>query len=664
MTLTDRPDPANAEVRTTACSLDCPDGCSVAVTVVDDRIVAVDADPDGANPFTAGWICAKVGRGVPAWVHGPDRVTTPLRRVGPKGRGRFEPVGWDEALDLFAERVRSTMATAGPDAVVPYLYSSSAGLIGNGGLSPLVWEALGAAEVEHTICARTVGEAWRRLYGPMASLGPDDVDAAALVVVWGANPNVSNSHLVSVIEAARRRGAPLVVVDPRRTRVAAKADLHLAVRPGTDVVLALGVVAWAEAHGRLDGDFLAEWVHDPDAHLAHCREWTPARVAAVCRVPVADVERFADLYTSVRPALLRVGWGIERNANGGAAARAIFALPAFCGHFGVPGGGVMKSVRGLVGTDTGALRRAVLGGGAVRRRRVNMNRLGAVLVHDEGGRVEVLFVQGANPVASCPDQALVLEGLAREDLFTVVHEVSMTDTAAFADLVLPATTTYETDELVGAYGVHLVQEAPAVIPRVGGARTNDEVSTAVGIRLGLDPVTWDPDPRRVRDLLLGGRRTPWAAAGPVVQFVTTRPDGPVRLDDGRGELPTYRPVEDEALPLALITPATARTINSVFGSVAPARPVVRMSPVDAAARGLVDGDRVRVHDHRHALETTVMVTTEMSPGVVAMPKGMWRRQVDGGLTANVFAPATLDPLAGGATFNDARVDVTPSHRNS
>jgi anaerobic selenocysteine-containing dehydrogenase len=646
-----------------ACTLDCPDSCSLEVTVEDGKLVSLDAAPDGPNPSTDGWICAKV-KHTPQLLHGPDRITRPLRRVGPKGSGEFVEISWDEALDEFADRIGRAVDAHGWQSVVPYLYSSSAGNLGRSGLSPLVWEHFGAARTDITICAATVGEAWDRTYGSMPSADPADLEFSELIVVWGANPNVSHPHLSPVIEGRRRAGAKVVVVDPRRTPIAARADLHLAVRPGTDGVLAMAVGALLHRNGHVDRAFMDKWVDGGDEYLAACQEWTVTRAAEICGLDAADIEQFAEMYGTIRPAMLRVGWGQERNRNGGSASRAVFALPALAGQFGTPGSGVFNSIDGGTGYEASAVRRGVVGDAPVpERRAINMNRLGRILTDDEGGRVEVLFVQGSNPAATCPEQAIVLEGLAREDLFTVVHDLTMTDTAHYADLVLPATSQFEVEEVVGSYGSFVMQEAPAVIPRVGESRTNDEVSVGVGTRLGLDPQRWDPSPERVRRLALGGRVLPFMKrpTGGTVQFKDVDPGGKAQLlcdADGVDPLPEYRAIDRPDLPITLITPATSRTTSSMFGNIAPASADVHLNPADAAARGLASGDRAQITDGRHTIEAIVAVDTTLRPGLATMPKGMWRRDGHNGFTANVFAPDHLSDLAGGASFNDARVEVS------
>ena len=426
----------------------------------------------------------------------------------------------------------------------------------------------------------------------------------------------------------------------------------------------MAVAALLQRNGHIDHGFVEQWVDGADEYLAACEQWTVGRAAEVCDVDRGDIEMFAEMYGTIRPAMLRVGWGQERNRNGGSASRAVFALPSLAGQFGVPGSGVFNSIDGGSGYEASAVRRGVVGDAPVPdRRAINMNRLGRILTDDEGGRVEVLFVQGSNPAATCPEQAIVLQGLAREDLFTVVHDLTMTDTAQYADLVLPATSQFEVDEVVGSYGSFVMQEGPAVIPRVGESRTNDEVSVGVGIRLGLDPQQWDPSPQRVRRLALGDRVLPFMKrpSGGTVQFRDVDPGGKVQLvyeAEGVDHLPAFRDIDRPDLPITLITPATSRTTSSMFGNVAPASADVHLHPADAAARGLASGDVARITDGRHTIEAIVAVDATLRPGLATMPKGMWRRDGHNGFTANVFAPDHLADLAGGATFNDARVEIS------
>ncbi len=649
---------------TTACPLDCPDTCSLAVTVEGGRLTAVDAAP--GNPLTAGYICHKVKHHARR-VYAPERILTPLVRTGPKGEARFREASWDEAIGLVASRIGAALRDDGPASVLPYLYSSSAPVLAAQALSPLLFARLGVPEVAHTICAATAGQAWDDTFGDMLSTDPLDVPACRLAVVWGANPTVSNTHLLPLLAEAKANGARLVVIDPRRTGVAHRADLHLAVRPGTDVVLAYALARLLEERGAVDERFCADHANGVEQYLAAAREWPVSRAADVCGVAAADIEELAALVASIRPALLRIGWGPERNRNGGSSCRAILGLWVLAGHFGERGSGVIAS---LGGGSTLCADRVPLGPVSDAGGTVNMNRVGAILCGEEPGAApaRVLFIQGANPAATAPDQPTMLRGLSREDLFTVVHEQVMTDTARYADVVLPATTHFESDDVADSYGSFVVQPVRAVIDRVGGSRTNDEVASALARELGLDVGEFDPDPARLLARLSDRGAVEGVEVlrqpGETVQFVDTFPSFPDRrarlhVPDGELPLPRFRPL-DSRYPLTLISPATAKTINTMFAEFAPPPAVLSIHPDDAELRGLVDNATVRVWNDQASIELPCSLDRSMRPGVCAMPKGLWLRSLPAGLTANGFAPATISDLAGGACFNDARVDVAIS----
>ena len=640
---------AGREVRTTSCPLDCPDTCTLAVTVDDGRIVDVGAAP--GNPFTQGFICQKVSRHAQR-VYAPERVTTPLVRTGPKGAGEFRATSWDDALDLVAARIRRAQAEAGPASVVPWIYSSSAAALQTV-LPARLFRLIGASEVDDTICAATFGKAWDEMFPNMLSADPLDVAHAQLVVVWGSNPAVSNTHFPPLVRRAQQAGAQLVVVDPRRTAMAKRADLHVTPQPGTDVALALAIARELVAQDALDGEFLAAHAEGVDAFLAAADEWTLAHAEAVTGVGAAVIARLAGLLADVRPAYFRVGWGLERTRNGGSACAAVFALPVLTGQFGVPGSGVYASTSD--GTDLGV--RPVPTPDPPRV--LNMNHLGRYLTDPlVDPPVRVLVVIGANPAVSHPEQQLVLEGLARDDVFTVVHEQVMTDTARFADVVLPATTHFEVDDVTRSYGSFTRHVMPAVIERVGASRTNNEFAGALAARLGLDAALFPTDPRVLADSFDASGVTRSRPEGGTVQFRDTRPDGGRARLAGLDEIdvPQYRALVSD-YPLALISPASPRTINSMFGEFQGPDPVLRMHSQDAAERGLADGAAIRVFNDRAELTTTLTVDDDLLRGVVSMPKGLWRRALPGGLTANAFVPDTLSDLAGGACFNDARVDV-------
>jgi anaerobic selenocysteine-containing dehydrogenase len=600
-------------------------------------------------------------------VYAPERVRTPLERVGRKGDGEFRPISWDDALDHFAERLRDAADRFGTASVVPYLYNSSAPTLQRA-LGTRLWSRFRASKVEETICAATHGKAYEQMFGGMLSADPLDVVHARLVVVWGANPAISNTHFPPLVQRARRAGAKLVVVDPRRTAMAKRADLHVAPRPGTDVALALGIARHLAHTGAIDRAFVDAHADGLDAYLAAARPWPLDRTAAVTGVDEATILAFADLMRSIRPAFFRVGWGIERNRNGGSACVAVFALPVLLGHFRERGAGIMSSLssafpfRPPPAPDPGAAPRPA----RAPRRVLNMNHVGRWLADPVlDPPVKVFFVQGSNPAATAPNQRLVHEALMRDDLFTVVHDQVMTDTARFADLVLPATTHFETTDVAASYGSFVLAELPAVIDPVGESRSNNDLTAALAPRLGFDPADYPTDPALllaalVRDDVHVDGTVVLRPEGGTVQFRDTFPTTPSRRVQLAGideiDVPQYREL-DERFPLALLSPATNRTITSMFGEFNGPDAVVSIGASDAAARGVVDGDTVRVYDDRAVITLPARVDGDLPAGVVTIPKGLWCRVVGDGLTANAFAPDELSDLAGGATFNDARVEI-------
>ena len=665
MVAVDGSEALNRETLTTACPLDCPDTCSLTATVEGGRLIGVDAGP--GNPLTDGFICQKVKHHARR-VYAPERVLTPLVRTGPKGAGEFREASWDEALDLVAERMRDAQARFGAQSVVPYVYNSSAPAMQSLTVDRF-FKRFGASRVDHTICAATHGMAWFEMFGAMLSADPRDVVHARLIVVWGANPTVSNVHFPPLVNEARKAGARLVVVDPRRTAMAKRADRHLAPRPGTDVVLALAMAAHLDRAGLVDRAFIEEHTQGADEFLDAARPWTPEAAAAVCGVPASEIVETAEELVATRPGYFRIGWGLERNRNGGSACVAAFALPVLAGQFGVLGSGIFASLSEAAPLTTGP--RDPAERHTPHPRHVNMNRLGAMLCDRElEPPITVLFVQGANPAASNPNQHAVHDGLARDDLFTVVHDQVLTDTARFADVVLPATTHFEARDVAASYGAYVLQEIPAVIDRVGESRTNNEVGAALAARFGYPAERFDADP----DVVLANAITdgngataarPLRDAGGTVQFRDTFPSFEskrVRLS-GLAQIgvPTYQPL-DEAFPLALLSPASPKTINTMFAEFDGPEAVVRVHPDDAGSRGLEDGASVRVFNAHAAIEITMRIDADLSPGVVTIPKGLWCNALPGGFTANAFTPDALSDLAGGATFNDARVDISLSAR--
>lgn len=655
----------------TACPLDCPDSCTLAVTVRHGKIVEIDGS--SKNPVTNDFICAKVRRFAER-VYGPDRLKYPAVRRGRKGEGKFARVPWDEALELVVSKMRETKAQFGGEAILPFSYGGSNGLLTQDNFDAQLWRRFGTLRLARTVCAAPTGVANQALYGKMPSVTYQDYAHAKLIVLWGVNPSASGIHLIPYVREAQRNGARLVVVDPRSTQMARAADIHLAVRPGTDVVVALAMHRYLFDRGFADLEFLAAHTLNADRLRERAEPWTIARAAEVAGVAPVTLEQFAELYATASPALVRCGWGLERNRNGGNAAMAVLALPAVGGKFGVRGGGMSMSNSASWGIE-----RSWIGTPDTDARIVNMNHLGRELTETANPPVKLLFVYNCNPAATMPDQHRVLRGLEREDLFTVVFEQAMTDTALYADVVLPATTFLEGYDFAKGYGpINLALAQPVVEP-VGEARSNADVFGELCERLGL--LAGD-EPRGELDLLVrvldalpgttgrelrdGQRPEPPCGSAPI-QFVDVFPNTPDRkIDlfpaalDAEAPAGLYAFQPDPATaryPLTLISPSSDRTISSTLGELPRPDVKLQMHPSDAAARGLADGDMVRIFNALGEVQCPLQVVPTMKTGTVGLPKGLWRRSTHNGFTGTALVPDTLTDLGGGACFNDARVEV-------
>ena len=658
----------------TVCPLDCPDSCSLDVRIHDGRITAIDGS--SLNPVTDGYICAKVRR-FPERVYGPDRLAYPAIRKGPKGFASFQRATWDDAMALIAARLSEARERWGGESILPYSYGGSNGLLTQDTSDATLFRRLGASRLARTVCAAATGAANQAMYGKMASVTYLDFQDARLIVVWGCNPSASGIHLVPHIREAQRRGAKLIVVDPRTTQLARHADLHLAIRPGTDLPVALAIHRHLFETGGADTQFLAAHTRGGDRLRAKAREWTFERAAEEAGVPARDVEAAAQLYATTSPAVVRCGWGQERNRNGGNATLAILALPAVAGKFGVRGGGYAMS-----NTSAWGITRNWVAEEEPRTRIVNMNQLGRALTEYDDPPVKLLFVYNSNAAVTSPDQARVLKGLEREDLFTVVFEQVMTDTARYADVLLPATTFLEGYDIARGYGPISLRLGQPVIERVAESRPNADVFSDLLERLDmkkdgepsgeleemLDVIAHLPQPI-AEDLREIGAATPPFGGRPI-QFGDVWPlthDGKADLypETLEAEAPAglygyQRDPSTPEFPLALISPASERTITSTLSELP--RPEVRllMHPDDASARGLKDGDAVRLYNELGDVRCNLQVGSWIRTGTVMLPKGLWRKHTANGYTANVLAPDTLTDLGGGACFNDARVEVEPA----
>ena len=470
------------------CPFDCPDACGLLVDVEDDRVQKVRGDPD--HPYSQGTLCPKVN-GYERSVHAPGRLTTPFVRTGPKGEGKFRPVSWDEAIGLVAGKLRETAAAHGPESILPYSYAGTMGLVQrNAGHA--FFHALGASRLDRTICSPAKGAGWKAVMGDTIAPHPDEVLQSDLAIVWGLNAVATSIHFAQRIKEARRRGAEVWVVETYRTPTADLADRVFLVRPGSDGALALGMAHVLFRDGLVDRAFLVErvqgWERFRDEVLPEC---TPAWAAAKTGLEASTVEEMARRYAAARAPFIRLGSGLSRYGNGAMNVRCITCLPALTGAWAKPGGGLLGSTSGSQAFDASIVTREDLQPRPTRL--VNMNRLGHALTELDSPRVMAMVVYAANPAAVTPDQEAVLRGLAREDLFTVVHERYLTDTARYADVLLPATTALEHDDLYCSYGQYVIQRVEPAIPPVGQSWSNWDLFRRLAAEIGDRPPLLPPD---------------------------------------------------------------------------------------------------------------------------------------------------------------------------
>jgi len=659
-------------VLTTTCPLDCPDSCALEVAVEGDHVERIDGSHD--HPVTAGFICSKVRRFGRRLTH-TDRLLYPMRRVGPKGAGQFRRIAWDDAIDEITARFRRIGAEWGAEAILPYHYGGSNGLLTDGFLDDLYFARLGASRLAKTLCAAPATAVAVGMYGKMPGVAFEDYERAKCIIVWGANPKASNIHLVPYLRRAKERGAFVAVVDPVRNLSANEVDLHLSLRPGTDVAVALAMVGMLSEAGELDETFLERHAKNVGPVLEAAAKWPVDRAADEAAVPEADVRLLARVFAASSPAAIRCGWGVERNRNGGQAIAAILALPALLGKFGVRGGGYTLSNSGAAAVRSSELLDTM----GWNTRCINMTQLGAVLGGAVDPPIKGLFVYNCNPVATVPDQGAVLGGLKREDLFTVVHEQVMTDTAKYADMLLPATTFLEHWDVRVSYGSYAVGGVrPVVAPR-GESLSNHEVFARLGRAMEFDDEAFEWDQatafRRLTEAvtlhsvpadhttLVAGRSQAYRFPEPTpVQLRSTFPltaDGKIDLCPPQlGEHPfSYRGAASNGYPLQLISPATSRLISSTLGEFNMEELRVSLHPHEAEVRGIAGADRVRVFNDLGEVICHAELSDHVKPGVVVLPKGSWRKASLNGMTATALCPAHVNEVGGGACYNDAWVEV-------
>jgi anaerobic selenocysteine-containing dehydrogenase len=660
------------------------------VTVEDSRITDVVGDP--AHPFTQGVICGKV-HDYAERVYGATRVSTPLRRVGPKGEGRFEPIGWDEALDEIAHRWRRIIAQWGAEALLPFSYGGTLGLVQNRAGHPL-FHALGASQLQRTICISTAYAGWQATLGAVIGSDAEQMVDSDLIVLWGINASHTHINVMTLVKRARRRGAFVVCIDPYRTATARQADWHLMPRPGTDGALALGVMHVLIGEGRVDHEYIQRATLGFGALAHHVKQYDPERVARITGLAAEDVVALARRYGATRAAFIRVGIGLSRHDNGGMTCRTLACLPALTGAYAHPAGGALLSSGGAFGLRSAALERADLMPEPAPRS-INMIQLGRALTDpDLRPPVKALYVYNANPATIVPNQELVLQGLRREDLFTVVHEQHLTDTTDYADLVLPATTSMEHTDCYRSYGHLHLQLARPVIPPEGQARSNWAVTRDLARVMGLrDPHFTKSEDDLIREALDSGdasvagitlerleteRSVRLRVGRPYLPFADGAPTPSGKVEflsetlarEGLPALPTYVPLVEgpehaalvERYPLQCIVPPNRFFLNSSFSQSERMRrrqrgPAVLLNPADGAARGIHGGDPVLVRSARGEVRFTAELTEDTRAGVVVVEGIWWSKHQPGGRGVNALTDDRTTDMGGGPALHSNLVQV-------
>jgi anaerobic selenocysteine-containing dehydrogenase len=671
------------------CPHDCPDTCAMLVTVENGRAIRMAGDPD--HPVTQGFLCTKVSKYLERTYH-DDRLLHPQIRIGKKGEGRFRRATWDEALSLIATRLSTVIESDGPEAILPYSYAGTMGMIQGEAMAARFFHSIGASLLDRTICASAGTAAMNLTYGTRMGPDPEDIVAAKLIVLWGTNTLTANPHLWPFVRQAKANGATTICIDPIRTRTAVACDEHLAIRPGTDGALALAMTHVIFRDRLEDRGYLAEmtvgWEELRDRVL---RDYAPSRVASICRLPEESIERLGRLYGTTRPSFIRLNYGLQRHGGGGSAVRAISILPALTGTWDDAGGGCMLSTSASFGElDTEGLHRSDLIPPGTRT--INMSRLGEALTEIDDPPVKALIVYNSNPGAIAPDRERVLTGLQRDDLFTVVLEHFQTDTADYADVLLPATTQLEHDDLHKTYGHTWVMYNHRAIAPLGEALPNSEIFRRLAASMGLDdPALRETDEMMMRQLV---RRMPFTLEElreqASIRLPIPKPHLPFRrgtklptpsgrieivsetaVDLGLDILPEYVPPHESEesapellarYPLTLISPPAHAFLNSTFVNVASLRraagkPTLEIHPDDAVSRHIVDGSRVKIHNDRGSFTAEAVVSDRVRPGVVSAPSVWWAKLSSDRKNSNHTTSQAVTDIGGGATFFDNVVEV-------
>ena len=672
-----------------ACPHDCPDTCGMHISVENGVAVKVEGAKD--MPFTQGTLCTKVARYLER-TYSKDRLLHPMKRVGAKGEGKFERITWDEALDTIAAKFRA-IAAVDPQAILPCSYAGTMGMVQYASMDRRFFHKLGASLLERTLCSSAGKVGIKITLGAAVGMDPERFEDAKLILIWGSNSIVSNLHFWSRVQEAKRRGARVIAIDPYRSLTAAKCDQHIAPLPGTDAALALGMMHVIIAEGLYDADYVARYTLGFAQLQERVKDYPPEKAAAICGLEREEIVKFAREYAGTRPTALRLNYGMQRHSGGGMAVRTVTCLPALTGHWRDVAGGLSLTTGDYYSFNHALLERPDLMPN--RPRSFNHSALGDALTRADPP-VRAVYVYNNNPVAVCPDSQKVIAGFAREDLFTVVHEIFLTDTADYADIVLPATTQLEHYDVHKSYGhLYVLANSPAIAP-VGEAKPNSEVFRLLAKRMGFTEACFgDSDEDICRQALestnprMAGiewnalKEKGWqrlnlpARFAPFAEGNFPTPSGKCEfwsqtaIDMGMDPLPAYVPPREsvqsapqlaQQYPLAFISPPARNFLNSSFANLQFAlkeagEPTLDIHPADAAARAIVDGDMVRIYNGRGSFISKARVSERARTGVVAAPSVWWKKLSADGCNANDVTSQALADMGGAATFYDCLVEV-------
>lgn len=668
------------------CPLDCPDTCSLEVSVQDNQITKVRGS--NANPYTAGVVCNKVVRHYPEMIHGNNRLTTPLKRIGARGTGQYARISWHTALDRIYDEFSKATERFGPESVIPFNYAGPHGELAMGSMDRRFFHKLGATLLDRgPLCGAVRATSYSSLFGDAPGMAPQQAIHSDLIVVWGNNATVSNLHLARVIKSARDRGAKLITIDPKRIRIAEQSDLHVHILPGTDVIFAMAVAAELERRNQLNLKFVRQWTTGFDRYMQQARQYSLDDVINICGVGADQFNRFIELYTEAENVAVSVGNGMERGHSGGSGIRSAMALQALTAQHGRLGAGVIAEPDLTVPRTTDRLRRPDLVSEYTRT--FNIVDVPKLVLDDQlDPPIKAMMIYNHNPVATHPNQQQMIRALEREDLFIVGSDIVMTDSMSYADIILPAASHFEYADIYGAYGHNYVQRAAAVIPPIGEALPNTEIFRRLAARFGFDdPIFTDSDTELMdaafdmTDVRFEGHRPSEIPLHRAIEFNSAddefaimcknvRPataSGKIELYSEDLEIrfgfgvPHYRPVRKD-FPLTLISPSSNKRTNATFGGCKASEGVefLEINPVDAESRSLADGDLVEVWNDRGAVVLKIVVSDRVRQGVLYSPKGTWRNTSATSMTVNALIPSDIRAdLARGACYNETFVDLNP-----